>query len=217
MSHTHAVSPSDLARSRGVTEILHFTTSRGLVGILNSNGVVCRDRLDSDQTLEAIRLPNAASRSKDAAWTGYVNLSVSRVNVSMLGYSKNWHRIDGVWWAIVAFDVSIVDDPGVTFTTTNNTYPVVQRAVGVAGFEAMFADRVPWGYYGSVAIRTASTPASYTTCPQAEVLYPDVVTLDRATNVYVPEPDYLDDVAGMMSAFPNAQGLQVTCAPAVFQ
>lgn len=209
--------PSEAARARGITEILHFTTNRGLIGILSAGGVASRDRLDADPTLEAIKLPNVLSRHKDAAWTGYVNLSVSRVNISMLGYSKNWHQEDGVWWSVIAFNIGVIDDDSVMFTTTNNTWPVVKRAGGADGFEAMFASSVPYGRFGSIARRRATTLQSHTTCPQAEVLYPDFLSLDHAMHIYVAEAEHLDEVAGMAAAFPRTQDLTVTHAPEVFQ
>jgi hypothetical protein len=208
--------PSAAARFRGIDAILHFTTNRGLVGILSTGTVLSRAGLDGDKTLEAIGFPNNASRSRDADWVGYVSMSISRVNKHMLSYSQSWHRSAGVWWAVLAFDVSILDTEGVVFASTNNVYPVVRRATGVAGFEAMFAQKVPWGKFGSIRERYNGFPDHYTTCPQAEVLYPNAVPLTALMAIYVPEPEQLDEVRGILAAIPGTPSVPVLCRPEVF-
>lgn len=216
MSAPITATPVAAARARNVTQTLHFTTNRGLIGTLSSGTVLSRAKLDANKTLEAIGFPNVFSRSQDAAWVDYVSMSVSRVNKRMLTSSQNWHLDEEIWWAVLAFDVSLIDDAGIFFATTNNIYPVVQRGEGVQGFEAMFAPVVPWGYYGSVRQRFTSTPDHHTTCPQAEVLYPEAVSLAALTAIYVPEPELLDNVAGVLAAIPRAPDVPVECKPEVF-
>ena len=205
------------ATSRGITEILHFTTNKGLIGVLAKQAALCRDLLETDQYLEHIYTRNCADRSKDAAWTGYVNLSISRVNGPMFDSSERWHATEELWWAVLAFDVSILADPGVVFTTTNNTYPVVKRGGGVDGLAALFANRVPWGYYGSVRQRGPGMPDAWTTDVQAEVLYPSKIQVDRLMAVYVREDEHIDVVNALLGALSGAPRVPVTCKPEVFQ
>lgn len=205
------------AKTRGITEILHFTTNKGLIGVLASGAVLSRDLLDADAYLEHIYTPNCTDRLKDAGWTGCVNLSISRVNGSMLGYSRGWHPVgEELWWAVLAFDPVILGAPGVWFTTTNNTYPVVGRAVGEAGLAALFAPRVPWGKYGSIKSRRRDDEPYWTTCPQAEVLYPQKVSTGHLTKIYVHEAEHVDAVAGLLEAVPGAPRVPVVHNPEVF-
>jgi hypothetical protein len=204
--------------TRGITEVLHFTTSKGLIGVLASGAVACHDLLGDDDYLEHIYTPNCPDRLKDADWTGYVNLSISRVNGGMLGYSRRWHPVnDELYWVVLAFDPVILAEPGVWFTSTNNTYPVVQRAPGLAGLTAMFAPRVPYGYYGSAHTRRATDPDAWTTDPQAEVLYPGKLGTDRLVGIYVHEAEHLDAVKGLLHAVPGAPQVPVMHKPEVFQ
>jgi hypothetical protein len=184
--------------------------------------VYSRDRLNEDDYLENVKILNSPSRARDAEWTDWVNLSVSRVNKTFLGYSKGWHSEDGVWWACLSFDIAILDDADVWFCTGNNAHTATARAQGVSGFEAMFAPSVEWGMRGSVHTRTASTPESWTTDPQAEVLYPRAITLDHLRAVYVPEPELGDAVAGVVGAVgPSSpfdlSNLAVEVRPDIFQ
>ncbi|GAA4510852.1 hypothetical protein GCM10023191_074090 [Actinoallomurus oryzae] len=206
------------AHELGITEILHFTTNKGLVGIFASGGILSRDRLEEDKYIEHIYTPNCEDRLKDADWTDYVNLSISRINGRMLGVSGNWHNTEDVWWVILSLDVSVLDAPGVYFTTTNNTYSnCVIRGTGVDGLKALFAGAVEWGWYGSKISRYPSMPDEYTTDPQAEVLYPGKVPISALRKIYVKEGEHQDAVYGMLSPFPSVPRVPVLNAPEVFR
>lgn len=204
------ISPADRARARGITEVLHFTTSKGLVGILASRRLLSRDALAESEYLEDIRYYNSASRLRDAAWTRYVNLSVTRINGDMLGYSEKWHEVDGVWWAVLAFDVEILDHPEVLFSTTNNVYPVTKRNPDGDGFDALFAQDVPWGKFGDTRHRSSSMSPSLTTCPQAEVLYPDAIKLDYLRSIYVRDAVHAGLVQGLIAAVNIGPGVDLS-------
>jgi hypothetical protein len=206
------------AAERGITDILHFTTSRGLLGIFAKGAVLSRNRLDVDQYIEYIYTPNCAERLKDIDWIDYVNLSISRVNGWMFDRSERWHSHDDVWWAALSFDASLLAYPGVHFTTTNNTYrSCVKRGTGVNGLKALFAPSVEWGYYGDVKTRHTTTPTNFTTDPQAEVLYPGEVPLRFLQRVYVREADSIDDIKGWCSIFRCVPPVPVEHRPEVFQ
>lgn len=209
------------ARRRGITEILHFSTNRGLVGILASEKLLSHDRLEEDEYLENIRLMNSPSRAGDADWTDWVNLSISRVNGRMLKSSKKWHPEDDIWWVVLAFDVEIVGHDNVEFATTNNTYGCALRGSGVDAFDALFAPAVEWGHYGSVSKRYAGMPDSLPTDAQAEVLYPVSIGLEHLRALYVAEPEQVDEVAGFLAVFAAASKVDlsdvaVACNPDVF-
>jgi len=214
----HASAIATVIVERGITEILHFTTAPfGFVGICATNMVRSRDRLDKDKYIEHIYTPNCRSRIKDAEWTDYISLSISRVNKDMLGSSRGWHADAGIWWVVLSFDPTILTHPGVHFTTTNNSYAAtVRRAIGTEGLADMFSMTVPYGYYGSVHRRRTSMPTHWTTDPQAEVLYPGDLTLEYLRAVYVAQEEDIDHVKTWFDLFPNAPAVPVICKPEVF-
>jgi len=216
-----ATRPSDVAAARGVEEVLHFTTSRGLIGILASKKLLSRRYLSLDDYLENIRYYNTASRSRDIDWIGHVSMSLTQVNSHMLAKSMTWHEEDKVWWAVLAFDPEILDHPGVVFCTSNNVYPTTQRAEGAAGFEAMFAPTVVWGMYDTPVTRRAGMADNLTTHFQAELLYPGVVDLSFLRAIYVREPDQVLFVRSLLAAIgpgpgPDLTSVRVECNPTVF-
>lgn len=206
---------SEAARTRGISEVLHFTTNRGAVGILHDGAIKCRRSLPHEAHLEFIYRPNAADRSRDLAWHGYVNLSISRINRRMFGSSLGWHDGDGVSWVVFSFAPEILGDPGVVFTTTNNAYPTVHRAEGVEGFEQLFRESIPWGYYGSIRRRREDAPPHHTTDPQAEVLYPGALSLEHLVGIYVQDESCLEQIDGLLAVFDL--DVEPELAPEVFR
>ncbi|MBO9708016.1 MAG: DUF4433 domain-containing protein [Caulobacter sp.] len=204
----------------GITEIVHFTTNRGIVGMLAEGGVLSRRALPANSYLENVAYNNAKFRPEDSAyfdksadWLDYVNLSISEINRSFFDYSKNWHRNADVWWLILSFDAGIASDPGVFFGTTNNKYEHCVRGEGEAGFAALFADPVR-RRPGWVARRLMRGP-QLTTCQQAEVLYPSRLSLDGLKRVYVGESDHYDVVRGWLREFEKPE-VEVVIEPNKF-
>lgn len=190
----------EAAVARGITDVVHFTRTRGLIGILATSAVKARLHLPTDAHVRHIYRENAADRSRDEPWHGYINLSISKINLRMFDASKDWHP--GEEWVVLVFDPVILGDPGVVFCTTNNAYPVVHRAVGVEGFEQMFRDRIPWGYYGSYCYRYGRGDHE-TTDPQAEVLYPHLLQLDHLRAVIAGDEDTYETVVAAVTNFPH--------------
>lgn len=207
----------NFVRERQIPEVLHFTMKNGLVGILASGGVLSRDQLDEDEYVEHVYKANCENRLKDIDWIGYVNLSISRINGYMLGVSERWPDRDGQWWAVLSFDPEMLADPGVWFTSTNNTYPSCLRGPGLAGIQNMFSPRVLWGYYDTPIDRTSRTPGFFTTDPQAEVLYPGKVPLDYLRAIYVKSGENIDEIHSFFAALNLKLDVEVTISPEVFQ
>lgn len=206
------------AAERGITDVLHFTTNKGALGIFATGLILSRHRLSKEKYIEHIYVPNCSNRLKDILWTDYVNLSISRVNGRMLGVSENWHRTEDVWWVVLKFDASLLADPGVYFVTTNNTYAnCLRRGTGVDGLRALFADSVEWGWYGDRCRRYPGMPDSWTTDPQAEVLYPGQVPVAWLRAVYVREDEHADTVGGWFQFFPAVPRVPVEHRPEVFR
>lgn len=206
---------------RGISEILHFTTQQGVVGILATNALKSRFRLPQDSYLQHILYPNAASRPEAQAefdkkqnWLDYVNLSVSEINKSYFDFSTKWHNGNEIWWAILSFSAEICSHDGVHFGTTNNSYEFCERGMGEAGFLALFAKRI--ARKGTWSVTRASTrPDSLPTCQQAEVLYPEAVSTSWLRKIYVMCGEHHDLVSGWLREFRHAH-VQVVISPEKF-
>lgn len=191
----------EAATDRGITSIVHFTRITGLVGILASSAVISRRRLPEEALLRHVFEENAADRSRDEIWHDYVNLSVSVINDWMFKKSKKWHPDDD--WVILEFGPQILGDRGVVFCTTNNAYPNSYRSRGIAGFEQMFVPEVPFGYYGTRAVRSGLA-SHRTTHRQAEVLYPFELSLEHLRTIKTPDDGLaIEAVDAALSAFPH--------------
>jgi hypothetical protein len=185
----------EVVQSRAITEVLHFTTNKGILGILDSKNLKSRQRLNTDARLEYIFQPNAEDRSRDANWLDYVNLSISRINRWFFSRSENWHKYADIWWCVLSFRPDLLEDDGIYFSTTNNIYTGVQRNTGVDGLRATFAPSIRrWN--GNIVHREHGMPESYTTCEQAEVLYPGMVSTRHLQKIYVPTEEIGDELHG---------------------
>lgn len=196
---------AQIIADRGIEEVLHFTTNRGLVGILASGAVKSRDRLPKDKYLAHVYSPNCETR-KDVDWLDYVNLSITRVNTRLLSISSGrWHVGEDVWWCILAFDPLILTHDDVHFATTNNFYSGVSRAAGPRGLEALFGPRIVQFFSGGkasqVVTRVAAMQPDQPTCEQAEVLYPGELSCEYLRRIYVQEEAHADVVAGQCALF----------------
>jgi hypothetical protein len=208
------MSIAEQVRNRGITEVLHFTTNKGVLGVLDGKALKARARLHHDERLEYIFQPNAASRDKDLDWLDYVNLSISRINANFFSASGNWHRNKNLWWCVLSFSPEILSHEGVFFSTTNNIYTGVKRAAGEAGFEKMFAQMVTrWST--NVIARDSSTPSNFTTCIQAEVLYPGEVSTEFLQKIYVTDETSADELAGQLAMLRH-RDIPIEIAPKIF-
>lgn len=192
----------DIIINRGIEEILHFTTNKGVTGILAAGVVLSRKRLPADKHLEHIYLYNCPNRSRDRKWHDYINLSITSVNRYLFGISQgNWHSDMDGFWAILSFSPEILTHPGVYFTTTNNAYSDVKRDQGPEGLEALFANTV--SSYGSVIKREPTTPKNQPTCRQAEVLYPGQLSINYLKRIYVDSSDHACAIESQFDVLPN--------------
>lgn len=204
---------NEIIEQREITEVLHFTTHRGLLGALHSRVVKSRKRLPADVDLQYIYLPNANFR-KDVDWLDYVNLSVSRINIDFFKACCRWHRAEDLWWCIMSFAPVIMTHEGVYFATTNNMYTGVKRGMGAVALESLFAQRVTrWS--GNMAVRSLDSPSHFTTCVQAEVLYPGELSVKYLRRIYVIRAEDLDEVHAQL-AMTGFQAVEVLLDPERF-
>ncbi|MEJ7792028.1 MAG: DarT ssDNA thymidine ADP-ribosyltransferase family protein [Gaiellaceae bacterium] len=172
------------AQGRGVAEIVHYTSERGVMGTVMKGMLLSRQRVQADPDLEFIF--EGVWERRDPEWLDHISLSVSRINLDLFERSRTNHP--QYWWAVMGFDPAILEnEDDVWFTTTNNVYEdVCQRGQGEPGFEAMFGQEIPWGYYGSVHRRAAGYPDAWPTDRAAELLYPGEISLEFLLHLYVP-------------------------------
>ena len=211
---------------RGITEVLHFTTNRGLIGSLASQSLLSRPLLGEDAYLRHVLQLNSAVRPEESAlfdktedWLRYVNLSISEINRRFLDVSRHWHTNDDVWWCILSFDPAIMTHDGVWFATTNNGYDQCQRGQTEDGFEALFSlsiRRKKHGYNGNPwTVQRFGRAPLLPTCEQAEVLYPESLSLKNLTTVYVEQVEHHDIVAGWLQDF-DYSSVNVSVQPQKF-
>lgn len=211
---------TDAIASREISEVLHFTTNRGIVGTLASHVLLSRDRLPQEKYLAHVLHVNAATRPEAATffdksqnWLDYVNLSISEINARYFKVSNRWHHDSDVWWGIMAFDPQIMTRDGVVFATTNNSYDLCIREGGIEGFERLFAPKVR-RKPGWTALRGSREPR-LPTCEQAEVLYPWGVSTDFLRRIYVREEEHHDQASGWLWEF-GLREVEVVLSPEKF-
>ena len=199
------------AECRGITQVVHFTTVKGAIGILASNAVKSHLRLPKDKYIEHVYIPNSLNR-KDKLWLDYVNLSVERINEWMFQHSERWHADENNPWVVLSFHPRILAHPGVVFTTTNNIYPACMRAEGLTGFLRMFCNLVE-GRYGTLHDRKNKLDA-WPTDRQAEVLYPGELPCVDLQRIDVQMEESLDTIHGILSGL--GREISVRHAPEAF-
>ncbi|WP_207456820.1 DarT ssDNA thymidine ADP-ribosyltransferase family protein [Azospirillum sp. SYSU D00513] len=192
--------------SRGIEEVLHFTTNNGFVGCLEMGSVLSRYRLPNEKHLSYIMAPTADREEgkewfdKTENWLDYVNMSVSEINYRFFSFAQRRHHGSDRWFLILSFSSEILTHENVYFTTTNNIYvPYVKRARHGQGLEAMFAPNIQRkaSWYANRARRAERL----TTCEQAEVLYPCQLSLDYLMRVYARTEDEADHAAGCLRRY----------------
>ena len=204
----------DAAQKRGITDVVHFTTTNDVSGILASGVVQSRKRVQEDRYVEQVYTPNAPFR-RDVKWLDYVNLSIQRINDWMFVTSANRRRNEEVSWVTLSFSPEILSHPGVVFTTTNNIYTGCRRAEGLDGFSMMFSDRIiRWS--GNIVERSNPDP-SLTTDRQAEVLYPGELSIEHLQRIDVQVEETLDTIHGIMGGLNLNMDFLVRHAPEVFR
>jgi hypothetical protein len=210
-----------ILEQRKIAEFLHFTTNRGMVGILSSRAVLSRERLPNESSLEHVLHINARYRAEAQAyfdklenWLDFINLSISAVNSRFFRISRGWHQQAEVWWLVLSFDPVIATHQGVRFATTNNAYEHCMRGAGAAAFNELFKPVVRCKNDWSVTRR--DRPDHLPTCEQAELLYPTSLSIDYLRKVYVQTDEQQDLVTAWLEEF-RVPNVSVLVEPHTFQ
>lgn len=180
-----------LIEEQGITEVLHFTMGDNLVGILSHGGVISRTLLEEERakfkSLDSIGDSSWPDRSRDKEWWGFINLSIETVNQYLLNRAKSNHPNQR--WFVLSFDPHVLTHEDVYCTTTNNAYtPHVLRGKGPDGlklpYSTSYKDR-----NGNVHRRQGALPQQIPTSQQAEVLYPNLLSLNYLRAIYVEDEE----------------------------
>lgn len=186
------------ARERGISQVLHYTSNKGMMGLICGGSLLSRQRVANDPELAFIF--QSIWPIKAPRWVDHISLSLSQINLDL--FQRSCSNYPQFWWAVLSFTPDILDDDDVWFTTTNNAYEdACARGQGVEGFEAMFACRVPYGYYGSVAHRGPTRPDAHPTHRAAEVLYPGALNFEHLQAVYVLQAQHRRLISAWCSAY----------------
>lgn len=212
---------SDEIQRRGIRELLHFTTNRGIVGTLAQGALLSRYRLPSEKYLAHVLHVNSTTRpeeieffDKSENWLDFVNLSISEINRRFFEFSCGWHRDADIWWGILAFDPVLMAHDEVVFTTTNNKYePYCARQRGIAGLKSLFES--PILRKQSWSVHRLGRAENLPTCEQAEVLYGREVPTAFLRRIYVMEGDHHDQARGWLREF-GLGSVEVVINPAKF-
>jgi hypothetical protein len=201
------VSVADIVHRRGITEVLHFTSNHGLVGIMEMGEILSRRALPTEDHLAHISTPTSAARKeaesyfdKQEDWLDYVNLSLTEINRNYFKFaSERWHTSGDRWWVILSFRSELLSLSGVYFSTTNNVYSKTFREQGGEGLESLFAERID--RKAGWTVMRKSRPLNLPTCEQAEVLFPTRLDLSYLQAIYVDSEDRSDLVEGWLSLY----------------
>ena len=195
-----------------ITEVLHFTTHQGLIGILDSKKLKPRNRLSEDKRLEHILKLNTP-RVMDPGWEHYLNLSIARINSRLFNISaNNWHQ--DASWRILSFSPEILSHEDIIFTTTNNMYTGVKRSSGLQGLMKLYEPSVVM-WQEVKACREPTTISCFPTCEQAEVMYPKDLPTMYLNKIYVAEEEHLMDVEALFG-FVDHDVVEVIVDPSKF-
>lgn len=183
-------------KNLGISGVLHFTRGDNLVGILQRGGVLSRTKLTAERApshhLEYVGDSAWPDRSRDKDWWGYVNLSIEAVNETLLKKARTNHPEQG--WFILSFKPDILEHENIYFTSTNNAYaPHVLRDIGLTGLNLSYSLSYK-DLNGNIHQRHNMLPKQYPSSQQAEVLYPDFLSLTHLDAIYV------EDKAGFLHA-----------------
>lgn len=213
----------DVVSTRGIQEIVHFTSNHGLVGMLELKCALSRRQLPEAKHLAYLAAPTSAQRqeatsffNKDEDWLDFLNLSISEINFHYFNIAATkWHNSGDRWWTILSFSPTILSHDDVFFTTTNNVYVEhVNRERGASGLVKLFEDRIR--RKGDWTAHRGTRPENLPTCQQAEVLYPGRLSLEHLVKIYVRTDDEHDIVAGWLRLY-SVNNVQIVIEPRKFK
>ena len=151
----------DFLRSRGVTELIHFTPATNLPSIL-ANGIIPRNRLEQEGAKFVYPDPNRHDGKE------HINLSITNPNIRIFFKFRKRMPNDFV---VLTLDTSILSKYNHSYTTTN----AASNQAMPCSVEELFSGNRPEGFRNN-----------WTTDNQAEVLVDETISPEYILSVQFP-------------------------------
>ena len=198
--------------SRGITRLVHFTPFSNLFSIFEQGCVVPkRELLAHAQTLATQGedfLLDYITFNDPARWDGRedcINLSIQNPNTALLNRFRNRFP-DIKYWYILFLDPMLCTQDGVVFTTGNAASSIIKSegsGTGEAAFDHLFAPVVATGNATTgrqTRIRPEKLDPCFPTDPQAEVLHPCSIPLDKILTIAAETPEAIRQITSALQA-----------------
>lgn len=183
----------ELAKTRKVDELFHFTTIENLMSILERGEILSRTNVDairsSDDGLYAGDYVEHIDDQRLDGLEAYINLSLSRPNWYLLEKYKARKKCEHFEWCMMRLDTAALGWDETLFAVSNAASRDAKIAGikgGKGGFNAMFSDVV-----GRYSRSKSSTPMHFTTDIQAEVLVKDRLSIDYVKDIFFASDEQL--------------------------
>ena len=177
---------------------VHFTRARaGSRACCTPEVVKARLYLPEDARVKHVYEENASDRSRDLRWHGYINLSVTDINVRMFEFVHE-RSIPCDKWVILGFDPdrSSVTPGGCVLHHEQRLRPRIPLRRSLEDSSRCSPRESHGATIGSVQAPATFERRNQTTDPQAEVLYPFELSLDHLGTVTVADEDTYETVQG---------------------
>ena len=195
-------------KRRGITRLIHFTTTINLLGIYESGFLYSRkelEDLDINMTdiLDYIQF-NDQIRYDDKT---YINLSIERPNSYLFKrFIDNTRDKPYISWCVLSIDPKYIYEQGTLFSITNASNSYNKKNVGITGdfhkFQMMFDDSLPIvSSRRTILVYRTGLPDAYTTHEQAEVLVKIPIPVADIISVSFPTQEKLAEAKASLSGF----------------
>jgi hypothetical protein len=189
------ISFQDEIAERGITRLVHFTSTENLLSIFHEKKILSRSRLESENvsyqdTLDLMDF-NDGLRYDDKS---YINLSIEHPNVKLFNaFKRNAKENIYIYWCVITLDTSLIYQENTLFSVTNAANGANKSYINgsLNTFRAMFAPalQITTSYNSSILSRQNGLLAKYPTDIQAEVLAKDEIDVSFIKNIYFPSEE----------------------------
>jgi superfamily II DNA helicase RecQ len=152
---------TDFLRSRGVTELIHFTPAMNLPSILE-NGIITRNLLEQEST-DFISTDEYRHDGKE-----HINLSITNPNIRMFYAFRKRMSCDFV---VLTLDLSLLSEYNHSYKATN----AASNQAMSCSVEELFSGNRPEGFKDN-----------WTTDNQAEVLVDEIISPEYILSIHFP-------------------------------
>lgn len=167
-----------IIKDREITELIHFTSTRGLEGIFKARHILSRFELENSNFVDDNEILFNSNDTFRMEGKNYINLSVSKPNKSLFNRFKHRKESDPtIGWCILKINPHVLLDDNLKcfFSITNAANSAAKNDYGiksdVESFKKMFNDEVVVkNSYGSKTYSRFGLNKNQTTDNQAEIL-----------------------------------------------